>query len=272
MKEMYVSLSGAITREKQLAMVSNNLANINSVGFKREEAIFRVRPPETNWPRMERSHLDELSLPYPRQRMEGNRNYTAVAESYTDFSLGALRPTGNPYDMALEMRGTKRDDPVPFFVVETAQGKRLTRMGNFQVNSQDHLVTPDGYPLLGVNDQPLTVGGNPVEPIVVSKDGTINSNGQNIGQVQVQVVEQPQQLERVGEGLYSDRDGDVATRAPEAGDEIAVRHRYLEMANVNAVSELVKMIDLQRAYTTHERSIQTMDGASEEVVATAMGR
>ncbi|MFP4379908.1 MAG: flagellar basal-body rod protein FlgF [Candidatus Sumerlaeia bacterium] len=271
MKEMYVPLSGAIAREKQLTMVTNNLANVNSVGYKKEKAIFRVRPPETDLPKMDESANRRLNLPNSRQRVEGNRNYTAVAESFTDFSTGETRATGNPFDMAIQEMNP-RSEARGFFVVQTPEGPRYTRKGNFEVDAAGRLVDTNGNPVLATNGQPLVVGPRPFEPIVVSPEGNVVVQERTVGQIQRVVVDDPNQLEKQGHGLFNDRNGEVPVRNVAPADNMAVRQRYLEMANTNVVEELVQMIDLQRAYTAFERSIQTFDDASGQVINWAMER
>jgi flagellar basal-body rod protein FlgG len=271
MKEMYVALSGAVAREKQLALVANNLANVNSVGFKKDLAVFRVRPPEADLPLLEKSASPRLELPPAAQRMEGDRNYATLAESFTDFSMGTLQPTANPYDMALEARNPGLPG-TPFFVVSTPQGDSLTRMGNFQVNSRQELVTPGGYPVKSQGGDVLKLTGKPGESIVISPTGEVFTGGQSVGNVRVVMVEQPAQLEKTGSGLFSDKGGQVAVRDVTPADGVSVRQHYLETSNVNVVEELVKMIDLQRAYAGFEKAIQAMDDATGKVVALSTGR
>jgi flagellar basal-body rod protein FlgG len=271
MKEIYIPLSGAVAREKQMAMVTNNLANINSSGFKKDSAIFRVRPPETRLERMDLSADTRLNLPDSRQRLEGNRNYTAIAESYVDFAPGDLRPTGSPFDLALQ-EGNPDTDARSFFVVMTPEGDRYTRKGNFSVNSQGLLVTSEGFPLKGMDGQPLRIGQQPFEPIVVSTEGNIVVQQREVGQLQRVMVDSPQLLEKMGNGFFSDRGGLVPVREATPQDGPLVRQRFLEMSNVNVVDELVRMIDSQRAFSSYQRTIQAMDDASGQVTNWAMER
>lgn len=265
MKEMYVALSGAVSREKQFAMVANNLANVNTVGFKREEAIFRVRPPEVDFQKMQKSHRREMALPEPRQWIEGNRNYAAVQQSFMDFSEGSLKATGHILDVALESR-----DPgatgVPFFVVATPEGNRLTRAGNFHLNALNELCDASNHLVLGANGLPIQFAGQPQEPFTITEEGNIFSDGNLQGRLQVVMVDEPNDLDHLGYNYFGDRNGEVATRPVAQADNVSVRHRFLEMANTNAVSELVKMIDLQRSYSAFQKSIQSMSDASSEVI------
>lgn len=265
MKEIYVSMSGAVASEKYLAIVANNLANVNSVGFKKDTAVFEVRPPEVDFEAMVKSADPDLGLPVPRQQVEGNRNFVRVAGSYTDFSVGPLRATNGPLDVAIEE--PEAAGTAAFFAVETAEGTRYTRMGNFQRNSANELVTPSGFRVLGANGGPIRLGSMSVD---ISKTGAIASDGEDVGSFDVVVFDNPQFLEKTGYGLFSDPDGRAGGRAALEADGVSVRQGYLEMANVNVVEELVKMIEIQRMYTTFQKSLQTMDDASSKAIASVL--
>jgi flagellar basal-body rod protein FlgF len=271
MKEMYVALSGAVAREQQLAMVANNLSNVNTTGFKKDLAVFRVRPPEVDFPLLEKSASSELNLPSAAQYMEGDRTYTAVAESYTDYSTGALKPTGSTYDVALEKRNPMLPG-TPFFVVSTPQGDSLTRCGSFKLNNKQELVTSDGYPVKSQAGGTIALNGKPLESITISPTGEVFAKGENAGTIRVAIVDQPEQLEKQGSSLLAVTSDQTTVRNATPADAVATRQGYLEESNVNVVEELVKMIDLQRAYTGFEKSIRTMDDAAGKVITLAMNR
>ena len=268
MKEMYVALSGSSTRDYQMTMSANNLANVNTPGFKKELAVFRVRPAETDLKKMEKSADEQLGLPSVVARLDGDKIYAGVAEGFTDYSTGTLQNTGNPFDMALEM--TNPENGTPFFVVQTPSGDKLTRAGNFQVNSKMQLVTPDGYVVKGQDGNPLTLSAKPQEPLVVSRQGEIISAGQKIGSVQVALVDDLQRLDKAPSGLYQQQtDGTPAWRMATAADGVVVRNSVLESSNVNVVEELARMIDLQRHYDSFQKAIQSMDEESSKMISMA---
>ena len=268
MKELYVAVSGAVSREKQMALIANNLANVNTVGFKHQTGIFEVRPPDTDFEVLEASADEALNLPAVAQLLEGDRNYVRMAESYTDFSQGNLRATDNPFDMALESWG--QADGTPFFRVETADGVAYTRSGNFALNADGELTTKAGLRVLDVGGQPIGIGEN--RTISVLDKGQVMADGEELGQIGVTIFAEPQALERVGQGLYSDRQGQVQGRDLQEDDQVVVRPGFLEMSNINAVDELVRMIDTQRAYGAFEKAIQTMDDASGRLITSAMNQ
>ena len=268
MKEMYVALSGAVSREKQLALVANNLANVNSVGFKKDDMVFQVRPPGVDFVLLEKSASPELNLPTPRQRIEGDRNYVRATGSVTNFSTGELRPTERSLDMALVTKGPDR--ATPFFVVQTPAGERLTRAGDFALNESQEMATRDGYRVLSTAGQPIQVTGSPSEAVYVSPSGDISKGGQDIGSMRVVLAERPDRLVKTGNGLFSDPSGAAQVRDAQADDGVSVRQNLLEMANVNVVAELVKMIEIQRTYTALQKTIQTIDEASSRTITGAL--
>lgn len=268
MKEMYVALSGAVAREQQMTLVANNLANINTPGFKKEQAVFQQRSPEVNFDKMLQSHDPALRLPYPAAAVQGDRTHVVLSQSWTDFSAGSVHATGNPLDMSLETRGTGQG--TPFFVVSTPEGERLTRMGNFKVNAARELVTADGARVMSQSGGPLVLSGNVTEPVVVSDQGEIFAAGNRLGAVRVVMVENPQALDKAPNGYFTQReDGTPSIRPVTAADGVLVHNRTLEMANVNAVEELVRMIDLQRNYGAFQKAIQTLDDESSKMISMA---
>jgi flagellar basal-body rod protein FlgF len=268
MKEMYVALSGAIAREQQMTLVANNLANVNTAGFKKELAVFRVRPTETNLKSMEQTASSQLNLPSATAQIEGDKNYTALAQTWTDYSTGSMQNTGNSLDLALETRG--QGTGTPFFVVETPEGDQLTRAGNFQVNSRQEVVTPAGYAVKGQDGNALKLSAVPQDPLAVSDQGEIISAGQKIGAVQVVLVDDVQQLSKAANGCYQQQaDGTPALRTATAADGVVVRNGVLESSNVNIVDELVQMIDLQRNYNLFQKAMQTLDEESSKLISMA---
>lgn len=266
MKELYVSVSGAIGREKQMTVVANNLANVNSVAFKRQNTVFALRPPEVDFQALELSADKRMNLPTPRQWLEGDRAYTKVDETVTDYSNGVLRQTGGDLDLALESK--RPEAGTPFLVVNTPEGRRLTRMGNLTLNQNGELVTHSGLQVSNGSSGGAIQVDNRLK-IGISPSGEVFSGTRQVGQLDIVVVNDPKQLEPQGEGLYSDRGGQVASHPVAAADQVAVKQGCLEYSNVNIVDELVQMIELQRSYSSHQKSIQTMDEETGKVIEMA---
>ena len=187
MKELYTALAGAVTRERQLAIVTNNLANVNSVGFKKERSLFEARPPEPALKAMARSADPELNLPTPRQWITGSQNQVRIAGTTTDFSTGNLRETGQTLDFALETR--KPGSGGAFLAVQTPQGTRYTRAGNFALNEKQEVVTRHGDRVLAKGGQPLTLLDT--SNVRVNGNGEVMANGGAMGALNLVYVEHP---------------------------------------------------------------------------------
>ena len=270
MKEIYVSLSAAIAQEKRLAMVANNLANVNTVGFKKDTAVFEVVPPAPRFDRVEQSHSAELGLPgavqmASRQKIANTWNYARLAQTVVDFEGGDLRATNNPMDLAIV--DTDPAKGISFFEVETPQGPRLTRMGNLRINEQQELLTGDGFRVLGVDGSPLRGTG---AGLSVGANGDVTSQGAAVGSIKLVFVEKPESLEKVGKGLFADRRGMAGASEAAPGTQAQLRPGFLEMSNVNAVAELTRLIETQRAYGSYEKSIQSIAEISSRAISQAM--
>ena len=135
---LYTAVCGSRCQENRLEILSNNLANVGTAGFKEDRPIFRVSNP-----RIDNSVVLEDPAAHRKfilsQKL--NINYPAFSGIKTDFSTGQMKNTGNQLDVAIRGQG--------FFVVDTPQGELYTRMGNFSINDRNKLVTQDGYPLKG---------------------------------------------------------------------------------------------------------------------------
>lgn len=265
MKELYISVSGAIAREQELAIASHNLANARSVGFKKSTPVFEIRLPQTDFEALNNTTDPELELPFPRQMVADERLYVGLAESRLDFTAGPLRQTGRSLDVALETTG--QDGGVAFFAVDVEGEEYYTRMGNFFLNEARELVTADGHRVLNDQRRAVELGG---QAVTVDAAGTVTDVDGQTRQLAVVVFDRPLDLEPLGQGLYTTRAGGLEPRDMRPEDGVQVRQGSLEESNVNVVEELVRMIQLQRAYTTHQKAIQSMDEASSRTIASVM--
>jgi flagellar basal-body rod protein FlgF len=227
----YKALSGAIAQTRRLEVISQNLANLNTTGYKTERLAFNEIFAETA---------------RRRGRMGG---LVAVGEQLTDFSPGGLQHTGNPFDLAIEGEG--------FFALQTPRGIRYSRQGIFTLSSEGTVVTPLGDPLLGETG-PLQVSGTKV---TVTAEGEVLADGVEAGKIRVVRFANPRLLTKEGHSLF---------RAPEGAEEPASTARLLqgnlEQANVNPIEAMVTMITVQRQFDAYQRAIQTMDAATERML------
>ncbi len=219
------TLEGTRILERRLEVLSHDMANVDTVGFKKQRITF-----------------EEYLLP-----QVGERDRTAKGEVVrTDFSQGTLHETGNSLDLAIEGEG--------FFVVETPAGRRYTRAGNFTLDAQNQLVTQQGYPVLG-NGAPIVLEDTTGKGIWLSHDGRFFVDETDVGQIDVVTFENPQGLRRIGGNLYEASDASGA----ETPAESPVRQGYLEDSNVNPLETMVTLIDLYRAYEAEQKALQAAD-------------
>lgn len=247
---MYNALFGALTQEHRLANTANNLANVNTTGYKRETMAFR-----DVFIRFGHGMLDPISainekslLPVPDE-MAQNR----IALTHIDFAQGSAKETGNPLDAALQGEG--------FFKVRTLEGDFYTRNGNFRLTPGGELVTGQGFPVL-VDGGPVNL--EPNARIVIGPDGAIQANGEPVGNFDLVTFENPQVLEKLGQNMFRLRPGVQAAELP--ADNATVMQGYLEGANVEVVREMVNMIEAHRSFEAYQKVMHTAQEADQKVI------
>lgn len=227
---MYSALSGSIAAMKRLDVISNNLANVNTPGFKKDKMLFE-------------------------SMLNGNVNPPAVPQGSTadpilqkdsifiDYGAGSVTQTGNTLDMAIDGDG--------FFVVNTPNGPAYTRQGNFRISSDGTLVTSDGYPVMG-DGGPLTIPGGSVD---VSSSGLITVDSLPSGTLNVVDFPKPYKLTKVGSALFVPTDPQNKPQAATA----SVSQGHLEGSNVETITEMVQMIETNRYFDSCQRVIRGFD-------------
>jgi len=233
----YAAVSGGIAQEKRLEVLTNNLANINTDGFKKDVLSFR-------------SFLNKA------QSARGETDLVGISDFRTDFTQGKVVKTGNTLDLALSGKG--------FFEIATADGVRYTRQGSFTLNSLNQLVTSNGD-LVSGSGGPLVIDG---ANVTIGSDGEVTVDEASVGQVKVVSFADNTKLEKAGAGLFINNGGpENLTQDPTVG----VQQGYLEKSNVNMVQEMLKLIEVSRSYESYQKVIQSMDDASKAIV-TELGR
>ena len=224
---LLIGLSRQMMLERQMDVVANNVANVNTNGYKADRSLFEEYL-------MPGAHEDNF---VGRDRRE---SYVQDRGTYRDFSQGAAEQTKNPLDVAIQGNG--------FLVVQTAAGERYTRDGGLQLNNQGQLVTAEGDQVLGTAG-PITF--QPTDHDVnISPDGTVTvQEGNNRldalrGKLRLVSFADAQRLLKEGSNLYSAAAGDAQ---PDL--KSTIEQGYLEKSNVNAVAEMSRMIEVTRAYT-----------------------
>jgi len=246
----YIAASGGLVQLRKLEVISNNLANVNTAGFKRQYLVNRTQG-------FEETFAKELEAKDPYARGDHARTAgVSSIETVTDFSIGPVKATGNPFDVALR-------NPKDFFVVNTPSGVQYTRAGNFTLNESGSLVTMDGMEVQGDG------GAIAVRPgrAQITDDGSVTVDGQRVGRLQVVRAEDPSILEPKEGTRFALKKGSAAPAAVDA----AVMPGSLEMANVSMVGTMVEMIVAQRAFDMYTKSAQTIDSLN-QVAINQVGR
>jgi flagellar basal-body rod protein FlgG len=244
---LYVAASGLMMQNRRVENITNNLANINTTGYKKDIPTFTQYIPAE----------DEFPQTLIRQS-EYNKSMNATvkeSEQKTDFTVGYLQETGNKLDFALK-------DPNMFFTVDTPYGIRFTRAGDFTININGELVTAEGYQVLSNTDdaaQPIIMPDN----FEISEEGAITVDGEVVNQLGIAYFENTDNLQKVGRNLFA-----AVGVIPEDAENPQVINGFLEGSNVNSILEMVRMIDAMRSFETYQKAIQTMDSINGTVIST----
>ncbi len=229
---IYTAAAGAIAMEDRLNIISNNIANLNTTGFKKDQMSFEQYMKQ----------LDTSSL-YPGQYRTVPIDVVAVSSSI-DLTPGPPVKTGNPLDIALMSDG--------FFVVNTDEGPRYTRAGSFQLSTDNTIITPQGYSVQG-NGGDIMIDPKKSD-LVIDSVGKITQDGEELSTLQVVRIP-PEALMRQGNNLFSVKEGTT----PEPVETISLSQGSIEKANVDPVMEMVEMIATARAYDSFQKMIRSVN-------------
>jgi flagellar basal-body rod protein FlgF len=213
--EMTRPVQGGLRQERKLEAVSNNLANVDTTGFKKDSISF---------------------------------DDTFKARLNKDFSQGNIIRTGNPFDVALSGQG--------FFKIETAEGIRYSRNGNFNLDSNGILVDQNGNPVMGQGGAIAINSDNPELDLGINQAGEISIGGEIVDTLDLVTFNDLTKIKRDGQNLLS-FEGETTQEIQAA--LVVVEHKSLEKGNVSAVDEMVKMIDYHRMFETFTKSMMTFD-------------
>jgi flagellar basal-body rod protein FlgF len=209
--------SGMNARMESLDMLANNIANSGTIGFKTDKEFYS---------------LYEQQLPM-------------IQQQWIDFSQGMLTPTGNALDLALSGQG--------FFALNAPQGTIFTRTGQFQVSKSNQLQTAEGYTLRDTKNNGLPIVVDPTQPIEVAKDGTVQQNGQTVGQIEIGGIENPAQaLSKMGSSYFISS-AQSAKSAPVPDTE--VHQGALEQSNVPVADAAVRLVSIMRQFEMLQKAM-----------------
>jgi flagellar basal-body rod protein FlgF len=231
----YVTLTRQSGLLREMQVVAHNIANISTTGFRREGVIFaeHVRRTEEG---------PSLSMGHASAR-------------HVDLRQAGLSQTGGAFDFAIQGEG--------FFRIETPEGPRLTRAGSFTPNAEGELVTPDGHRLLDLGEAPIFVPPD-AGAVALAADGTLSAGGQPLAQIGLWRPTDPLSLRHQGGTLFE------ATEV-EPVENAVLLQGFVEESNVNPISEIARMIAVQRAYETGQGFLDKEDERMRGVIQT-LGR
>jgi flagellar basal-body rod protein FlgF len=215
-----VGLSRQMALRRELDVISNNVANMNTNGFKAEETAFS-------------EYLSPKARDDTFLRPDRRLSFVEDKGTYTNFAGGGLHTTGEPTDVALDGKG--------FFVVETPDGVRYTRNGAFQINVRGALVTQDGHSVLS-DAGPLTFAQTETG-LTIGPDGAISTSEGQRGRLRVVRIDDIGSLEKVGSSTYR-TDAEPTPITPET----RVVQGAIERSNVKPITEIGRMVEVTRAY------------------------
>lgn len=242
-RALYTAYTGMNNEQNRLDIISNNIANSATTGYKQESVTSQA------FDQMLAIKIRDGSTGYTNTKVGKMSLGVKLGEVYSDYNQGSLRQTSNTYDLAVSGNG--------FFQVRVTDKNgnssiKYTRDGNFDMTSEGFIVDVDGNHLQGRN------GDVQVDPaaksIAIGSNGTIEADGAVIDQIQITDFEDYDYLKKFGDTMYEAVDG--ASEIAAAGE---IEQGYLEQSNVNVVSEMVNMITITRAYEANQKVIKTVD-------------
>ncbi len=237
---IYAATSGSEVQRLRMDILTHNLANMNTVGYKSDEAVFRIKDEDLE---AIAAGDDQGILPTVP---------VIPLTTRTDFTQGLIQPTGNPLDLAIEGDG--------FFSIQTEDGVRYTRNGTFTLSDGGLLTTPDGHAVMGEGGE-ITIDGSEVE---FDGNGNVVVDGQITDKLRIVEISDPTALVKEGYNLFA-LDEERGTEEPV--DYANVHQGFLEGSNVNSVKIMTDLIEVMRGYESYQKIIRTLDENSSKLIA-----
>lgn len=234
---IYSALSGIKVKEQELEVVANNIANVNTTGFKEEQMTFEAI--------LSKTASNQSKTPF-----------VAVKEKKINFTEGPLMTTNNTFDLAIQGDG--------FFEIQNENGSFLSRNGQFVLNNNGELVNSDGDKVLGKNG---LIQIEPGSNVKISPAGIINVDGEDKGQIKVVAVNDKTKMDNVGGNLFK-LHADATTSVDENSQ---ILQGKLEQSNTNVMRSIVKLIDISRQYQSYQKIVSNQTKLEQEAVS-SLGR
>lgn len=234
----YVTVAGKFINEKRLDIISNNIANAQTAGFKASRPVFGV----TTTAEDQTGRLSQLK-----------NAYVKLSDSYIDFSDASVVDSGATLDMAIMGNG--------FFAVSTAEGIRYTRNGQFMLDKEGRLVTMSGDPVMGKGGE-ITINVTDGKEIMIENDGSIFLGKDLVDTVKVVEFRNMNNIRPAGKGYFTNEGGE----AEEVPKVYTIRQGSFETSNVNIVQEMVELIHTMRAYECYTKIDQMLSDVNGKLV------
>jgi flagellar basal-body rod protein FlgG len=228
---MYAAVSGNLAAMRKLDMISNNLANVNTIGFKKDKMSFEgLLASVTNPPNVPQGTTADPIL--------------QKENLYIDYASGPVNQSGNPLELAIDGDG--------FFAVTTPAGTAYTRQGNFRMSADGSLVTTDGYPVMSQQGGAIRILGSRVE---IDVAGEVLVDGTPAGKISLVDFEKPYSLTKTGSTLFVPTDPQTTPRPAKSG----ILQGHVEGSNVESITEMVQMIETNRYFEACSKVIKGFD-------------
>jgi flagellar basal-body rod protein FlgF len=232
----YIALSGQSALKRKMGVIANNLANMNTTAFKGETMMF-----------VEHLVKSKGGSSFIPQKL----TYARDVAQYQNLAEGPFKNTGNPLDIAIHGDG--------YFVMDTPDGERYTRNGHLSLSNDGKLVDLNNQAILSDAGTPFFFGPEDKD-IEITTDGLISTSNGQIGKIKIVRFDTPQNLQKRAGGLYFSEDPPVDVTNP------TILQNSLESSNINAMSEITKMINVQRAYDSVRTFIDKEDQRQKKMI------
>lgn len=240
-KGMEKAMQGMIASRAKQDIIANNLANVGTAGFQKSTLLVSSFA-DVLQGEMSYSEAPQVGGYVPAGGIHGSDNHLFF-RSITQFSQGSLKNTGYPFDLALDGEG--------FFAIQTKNGLRFTRNGSFNLDANGNLVTKDGSLVLGEKG-PIKVSG---KEFIVNEEGIVLVDNKEIDRLKIVNFETKQNLYKEGENYFFPN-GPISLAKT---NKTRIKQGFLEMANVNAIKEMVDMMTIMRAFEANQKLLHAED-------------
>jgi len=250
---IYTATSGALAYQMRLDVLSNNLSNMGTVGFKEDRTVFRAYLPASQDPISENLQTTLMSEePTTLESYQISNALVAFEGTRTDFSPGQLKQTGNAFDLAIDGNG--------FFCIQTPGGVQYTRKGNFTLNHEGVLANQEGLPVLGNGGNIQFIDG---KDFIVDKEGNISIDGEEIDTLKIVNFAVPHSLKKTGNTLFAPTGPGIIE---EKAEGFGINQGFIELSNVNAIRVMLEMIEVLRGYESYKKVIQSVDDVTSKAI------